>query len=223
MHEVRMSIAGACILMLVVWAMPSLGLPPGKVPVGQISVSGKAIINGAGAVGGESVFSGDRVVTQGGSMASVSIAGGNEVVLGESTSVRIRREEEQVGVALDHGRLECLSAGAPPIVVVARGTKIVPGKSGGLYAVELAGDSLRVTARKGFVELESANGTVRIAEGKTLVARMGTAVRSKGRIVKYVIVAAGIGAGAGLALVLTRTNSGCAVSSSNVGNCALPH
>ncbi|MHB8540309.1 MAG: hypothetical protein ACYDCD_05115 [Candidatus Acidiferrales bacterium] len=197
-------------------------MPPGKITVGQISVNGKAIINGAGAIGGESVFSGDRVVTQGGSMASVSVAGGNEVVLGELTSVQIKHEGERISVALDRGRLECLSAAAPPIVVVARGTKIVPGKGGGLYVIELAGDSLRVTAKKGDAELESANGTVRIAEGKSLVATVETTVHSAGRIVRYVIMAAGIGAGAGLALVLTRTNSGCTVSSSNVGNCASP-
>lgn len=218
-----MGICGAYILILVVWATPSLGLPPGKVPVGRISVSGKVAINGVDAIGGASVFSGDSVATQGASMASVSIAGGSEVVLGESTSVQIRHEEAQISVALDHGRLECLSAAAPSIVVVARGTKIVPSKSGSVYVVELTGDSLRVTADKGYAELESANGTVRVAEGKTLVATMDTAVRSKGRIVKYVIIAAGIAAGASLALFLTHTNPGCAVSPSNVGNCESPH
>ena len=223
MHKVRRSITGVCILMLGVWAVPSLGVPPGKVAVGQVSVNGKAIINGARAIAGESVFSGDRVLTQGGSMASVSIAGGNEVVLGESTSVRIKREEERVAVALEHGRLECLSVISPPIIVVARGTQIVPSKNGGLYVIELTGDRLRVTAKKGDADLESVNGTVTIAEGKTLVATVETPVRSKGRVIKYVIMAAGIGAGAGLALVLTGTNSGCTVSSSNVGNCASAH
>ncbi len=190
--------------------------------MGQISVNGKAAINGTDAIGGATVFSGDRVVTQRKSMASVSIAGGSDVVLGELTSVQIQQKENQISVALDHGTLECLSAAVPPIVVVARGVRIVPGKRDSFYVVELAGDRLRVTANKGYADLESATGTVRIQEGKTLVATVNAAVRSKGRIVKYAIMATGIGAGAGLALSLIHTNSGCAVSPSSVGNCQSP-
>ena len=143
----------------------------------------------------------------------------------------------EIRVPLDGGQLEYLSGPELPIVVRAGGTQIVPQGRGGVYAVALQGDTLRVTARKGFAKLKSANGDVDIAEGKTLVATIATlqqgaqrsgakgsnTARSKGRVVEYVITAAGVAGGAGLALALVHANSGCAVSPSNVGNCTSPH
>ncbi len=201
----------------------------GAIALGQLSVKGEAVINGVRAVGGASVFSGDRVTTRKGSTVSVSMRGGNELVLAELTSVKIVGAQSEITVPLDNGRLEYLSGPELPIVVRARGIAVVPQGGGGVYAVALSGDSLRVTATKGFAELESANGSVKVAEGKTLVATLeadepgGVAVHSKGRIVKYVIIAAGVAGGAGLSLALVHANSDCAVSPSNVGNCASPH
>ncbi|MGH9709856.1 MAG: hypothetical protein ACRD37_04870 [Candidatus Acidiferrales bacterium] len=171
------------------------------------------------------------------SAASVSLKSGNELVLGELTTVEILDARSEISVPLDSGRLEYLSGTAVPIVVTARGTEVVPGKGGGVYAVALNGDVLRVTASKGLAELESGNVNVKIAEGKTLVATIGTLQQrdeasgtkgngtghSKGRIVKYVITAAGIAGGAALALSLIHTSSSCAVSPTNVGNCESPH
>ena len=79
-----------------------------------------------------------------------------------------------IGGALDSGQLEYLSGPELPIVVSAGGTQIVPQGRGGVYAVALQGDTLRVTARKGFAKLKSANSEVEIAEGKTLVATIAT-------------------------------------------------
>jgi len=216
---------------------PALARGPGAVALGQISVHGKAAINGVEAVGGGSVFSGDRLETQKESTCSVSMKSGDEVVLGELTSVEILTAQNEIRVPLESGRLEYLSVAAPPIVVAARGTEVVPAKGGGIYSVELDGDTLRVTASKGSAELKSANGVLKIEEGKTLVARVTNeeegnqttearrsgAGHSKGRIVTYAITAAGIGGGVGLALSLIRASSGCGSSPSNVGNCESPH
>ncbi|HET6199616.1 MAG TPA: hypothetical protein VFD93_04695 [Candidatus Acidoferrales bacterium] len=208
----------------------------GAVALGQISVKGEATINGVNAIGGASVFSGDRVATRKGATASVSMKDGDELILGELTSVEVEDARSEITVPLDSGQLEYLSGPELPIVVSAGGTQIVPQGRGGVYAVALQGDTLRVTARKGFAKLKSANSEVEIAEGKTLVATIGTlqqegqkppngseAKGSSGHIVNYVIIAAGVAGGAGLALALVHANSGCAVSPSNVGNCASPH
>ncbi|MGH9864593.1 MAG: hypothetical protein ACRD4H_04190 [Candidatus Acidiferrales bacterium] len=226
-----------CLLGL--WVAPSLAQGPGAIALGQISVNGEAAINGVDAIGGASVFSGDRLATRKDSAASVSLKSGNELVLGELTTVEILDARSEISVPLDSGQLEYLSGTAVPIVVTARGTEIVPGKGGGVYAVAFAlnGDVLRVTACKGLAELESGNVNVKIAEGRTLVATIGTLQQedersgakgngtghSKGRIVKYVITAAGIAGGAALALSLIHTSSSCAVSPTNVGNCESPH
>lgn len=182
------------------------------------------------------MFSGDRVTTRKGATASVLMKDGDELILGELTSVEVEAARSEIRVPLDGGHLEYLSGPELPMVVSAGGTQIVPQGRGGVYVVALQGDTLRVTARKGFAKLKSANGDVEIAEGKTLVATIAAlapggrkppngseAKGSSGRIVNYVIIAAGVAAGAGLALALVHANSGCAVSPSNVGNCASPH
>lgn len=182
------------------------------------------------------MFSGDRVATRKGATASVSMRSGDELVLGELTSVEVVDARSEITVPLEGGQLEYLSGPALPIVVRAGGTQIVPQGRGGVYAVAWQGDTLRVTARKGFAKCESASGNVQIAEGKTLVATIETLPQggqkppngsetegSSGHIVNYVIVAAGVAGGAGLALALVHANSGCAVSPSNVGDCTSPH
>lgn len=225
----------ACVL--AAWSPQLAALGPGAVIVGQISVKGEATLNGIDAIGGASVFSGDRVATRKGATASVSMRSGDELVLGELTSVEVVDTRDEITVPLDHGQLEYISGPEVPIVVRVSGTRIVPQGPGGVYAVVLQGDTVHVTARKGSAKLESANGTVQIAAGKTLVATIGAPQqgdeksgvkgsgtgRSKGRVVEYVITAAGVAGGAGLALALVHAKSGCAVSPSNVGDCASPH
>ncbi|HKV27031.1 MAG TPA: hypothetical protein VJN90_01995, partial [Candidatus Acidoferrales bacterium] len=165
------------------------------------------------------------VTTRERSAASVFMKSGDELVLGELTSVAIVDEQGEITVPLAGGQLEYLSGPELPVVVTARGTKIIP-SAGGVYSVVLRGDALRVTATKGFAEFESANGKVKVAEGKTLLATLETAgagsatMRSRGRIIKYVITVAAIAGGGGLGLELVRSNSGCTVSPSKTGDCA---
>jgi len=221
---------------LAAWSLQLAASGRGATVLGKISVKGVATINGVDAVGGATVFSDDRVATRKGATASVSMGSGDELVLGELTSVEVLDAGNEIMVPLDSGQLEYLSGPELPIVVRAGGTQIVPQGRGGVYAVALQGDTLRVTARKGFAKLKSANGDVEIAEGKTLVATIealppggqnppngSEAKSSGGHIVNYVIIAAGVAGGAGLALALVHANSGCAVSPSNVGDCTSPH
>lgn len=225
----------ACVL--AAWSPQLAASGRGATVVGRISVKGEATINGVNAIGGASVFSGDGVVTRKGATASVSMKGDDELILGELTSVQVEDARSEITVLLDGGQLEYLSGPELPIVVSVGGTRIVPQGRGGVCAVALQGDTLRVTARKGFAKLKSASGEVEIAEGKTLVATIATlqhgeeksganasnTTRSKGHIVNYVIIAAGVAGGTGLALALVHANSACAVSPSNVGDCTSPH
>lgn len=219
------------------WCPQLTALGHGAIALGQISVKGEATLNGVDAIGGASVFSDDRVATRKGATASVSMKDGDVVVLGELTSIEVVDAQGEITVPLGGGQLEYISGPELPIVVTVGGTRIVPQGRGGVYTVTLHGNTVDVTARKGSAKLESANGNVQIAEGKTLVATIGTVQqgneksgvkgsgtgRSKGRVVEYVITAAGVAGGAALALALVRANSGCAVSPSNVGDCASPH
>lgn len=202
------------------------------VAVGQISTNGAAEINGVDAVTGGTVFSGDRIITPRGATASLSLAGGSQLILVGSSSVQVNNAGSQLSAALEHGKLAILSPARAPVVVEAGGIRIVPRKDGSLYAVELTGNSLNVTARRGIVDVEAANRTIALKEGKTLRATLGPPQEPEGagadgaarsRILEATIVASVLLAGTALALAIVSLKAGCKVSPSNVGTCQVTH
>jgi hypothetical protein len=197
--------------------------------VGQISTQGSTVINGINAVTGSSVFAGDRIATQHDSTASLALSGGRRLILVESSSMQVTNSGGEFTAALDHGRLAIMSPATAPQLVEARGTLIVPGKSDTVYAVQLNGNSLTVTANKGTVAVEAIERTVEVPEGKTLEATLAPALPPgtpqggaisavSSHLLTYIVITAVVLAVA-VPLIVLNLPSNCSVSDANIGKC----
>ena len=141
--------------------------------MGQMVLEGDAVINGAHASKGGTVFVGDHIVTPSGANASLALTSGVQLILIESSSLEMKEVEGQKSASLDRGALAVLNrAATAPFVVEAGGARIRPGKGGAVYAVTLAGEKLEVFAKTGTTEVETADRTVEVHEGETLEATM---------------------------------------------------
>ena len=141
--------------------------------MGQMVLEGDAVINGAHASKGGTVFVGDHIVTPSGANASLALTSGVQLILIESSSLEMKEVEGQKSVSLERGALAVLNrAATAPFVVEAGGARIRPGKGGSVYAVTLVGEKLEVFAKTGTTEVETADRTVEVHEGETLEATM---------------------------------------------------
>jgi len=128
--------------------------------MGQMVIEGDAVINGAHASKGGTVFVGDRIVTPSGANASLALTSGVQLILIESSSLEMKEVEGQKSVSLERGALAVLNrAATAPFVVEAGGARIRPGK-------------LEVFAKTGTTEVATADRTVEVHEGETLEATM---------------------------------------------------
>ncbi|HKV42756.1 MAG TPA: hypothetical protein VJX67_26395 [Blastocatellia bacterium] len=201
--------------------------------VGQISTTGTAEINGVSAVTGGAVFSGDSINTERDSTASLSLTAGRQVILVEASSLGVARTGSEITGTLSHGEVAVLSPANSPLVIEAEGTRIVPGAAGSVYAVELNGNKLNVTASRGAVSVEAAGRTVEVAEGNTMEATLAPAQDGSGygvtpgiktHLGTVVIVIAIALAATTLALLVRDLNTSCkVVSPSALGKCQVTH
>ncbi len=222
-----------CTSLLLVY-QPAVGSAT-PIAVGQISSKGAAEINGVRAVTGGAVFSGDRIDTDRNSTASVSLTAGRQVILAEASSLRIALTGSQVTGTLGHGEVAVLSPASDATVIEAGGTRIVPGKGGSVYTVELNKNNLNVTASRGTVLVEAADRTVEVPEGKTLEATLDPAQQPTGagtpsatgsntHLVTALVVGAAALAAATVTLLVRDVRTGCkVVSPSTAGQCDVTH
>jgi ferric-dicitrate binding protein FerR (iron transport regulator) len=203
--------------------------------LGQITTQGAAEVNNVAAVTGATVFSGDRITTGTGSTALLSLTAGRQAVLSESSSLRLTRGANEITTALDQGNAAILSPANNPVAMDVGGTRIIPGRAGSVYAVQLSGNKLTVAASRGSVTVEGTNRTVEVDEGNTLEATLATAqdngagvgapvpvVRS--RLETVIIIAVIALAATTLALLIRDLNTGCkVVSPSSLGKCEVTH
>jgi ferric-dicitrate binding protein FerR (iron transport regulator) len=185
-------------------------------------LEGDAVINGAHASKGGTVFVGDHIVTPSGANASLALTSGVQLILIESSSLEMKEVEGQKSVSLERGALAVLNrAATAPFVVEAAGARIRPGKGGAIYAVTLVGEKLEVFAKTGTTEVETADRTVEVHEGETLEATMappappqraagaGSSSPLMSKFDKIVIIA-GVAAGAtGLVLAVRALQKTC--------------
>ncbi|HEV3513205.1 MAG TPA: FecR domain-containing protein [Candidatus Sulfotelmatobacter sp.] len=229
MHALRPAIALSAAWMLAIAPMPCYSA--GAIPVGQIAAKGHAQINGMSAVSGATIFANDRVDTEAGAIASLSLANDRRVVLLEKSSVRITSDAAaRLTAELRDGGIAVLSPAKSPLIVAAGGTEIVPGKEGSLFAVELHGNDLIVSVRQGSASLVGTDRTVEVGEGKTLEASVqyhrlegagAPGVRNRFRIV--LIVAGAALLATTLVLLIRDLETGCKVVSPSGGNCQVTH
>jgi hypothetical protein len=224
------SVLALCASLLLVY-QPAWSAPVG---LGQITTQGAAEVNSVAAVTGATVFSGDRITTEGGSTALLSLTAGRQAILSESSSLRLTRGANDITTVLDQGNAAILSPANDPVVMDVGGTRIVPGRAGSVYAVQLAGNKLTVAASRGSVMVEGVNRTVEVDEGNTLEATLAPAQLGAGtgaptpvirsRLATVLIIAVIALAATTLALLIRDINTGCqVVSPTSVGKCEVTH
>lgn len=215
-------------------AYPPAAWPANSTVLGQISANGAAEINGVGVVSGGTVFSGNQIKTERDSTVLLSLVAGRQAILLEGSSLQVARAGDQITGALGQGEVAVLSPANGPIVIEAGGTRIIPGREGSVYAVQLIGKRLNVAARVGSVSVEAPNRTVEVTEGNTLEANLVPAQDAAGAGVRpglrsnhleiVVIVAAVLLAAATLTLLIRNLETGCkVVSPSSLGKCEVTH
>ncbi|HEV2297342.1 MAG TPA: hypothetical protein VGR72_02360 [Candidatus Acidoferrales bacterium] len=200
--------------------------------LGQITARGDVAINGRPTISGGSIFSGDRVDAKSDSTAALSLFGGREIIQEGAGSIVVKEVEDgRITVVIAAGRVALLSPASAPVAIEARGVRIVPGDDGGVYEIQLVGQQLSVTARKGNAEIDAVNRTVNVGEGMRCDADLGASQAAKGErvsalgtpILKFTLISAALVSSAALAVILIEHNANCAVSPSTVGNCQVVH
>jgi ferric-dicitrate binding protein FerR (iron transport regulator) len=232
LRQASMQVLRPVVALAAALALVSAPLPcsAGAIAVGEISTKGNAQINGVSAASGATIFANDRVATEAGAIASLSLANDRRVVLLERSSLRITNDAAARFTAeLEDGRIAVLSPAKSPLIVAAGGTEIVPGKEGSVYAVELQGDKLTVSVRQGSASVEAVGRSVEVGEGKTLEASLqhhlegvgAPGVRNRFRVV---LIVAGVALLATTLVFLIRDlETGCKTVSPSGGNCQVTH
>jgi len=206
--------------------------------IGEISVKGSAKVNGIGTASGANVFPGDLIATEANSTASVTSRDGARLLVIESSTVQVREGGGQLTAMLERGGVAAVSPAKSPLLVEVRGLRILPAATGSVYAVLLDGNSLKVLARSGAVDVLADNRTVTVEEGKTLDATVGPAPASGsgtgagsgggaggggGTLTTVLIVSTAALAASTIALAALDATAGCTVSPASVGTCHVTH
>lgn len=204
--------------------------------IGEISVRGSAKVNGIATASGASVFPGDHIATEANSTASVTSRAGARLLVIQSSTVQIREGGGRLTALLERGGVAAVSPAKSPLLVDVKGLRILPAATGSVYAVTLDGNSLKVLARSGAVDVEAENRTVTVEEGKMLDATVGPPPASGsgtgsgagagggGGTLTAVLIASTVALAAStIALAALDATAGCTVSPTNVGTCQVTH
>jgi len=205
--------------------------------IGEISVRGSAKVNGIATASGANVFPGDHIATEAKSTASVTSRDGARLLVIESSTVQIREGGGRLTALLEIGGIAAVSPAKSPLIVEVRGLRILPAATGSVYAVLVNGNSLKVLARSGAVDVVAENRTVTVEEGKTMDATVpapasgsgsgtgsGAGAGGGGGTLTTVLIASTVALAAStIALAALDATAGCTVSPTNVGTCQVTH
>jgi ferric-dicitrate binding protein FerR (iron transport regulator) len=162
------------VLLTCVLLCPPAAAIPGSETIGQLSAEGAAELNGVAVPKGATVFAGDRIEAKANSTATVSLAGGNRVLVTENSRARVRRAGSQLGVTLERGTVGVLHAQGEPLVVEAAGVLVRPASSGrSSYLVRREAGAVVLTAVHGDARVEAVNTTHVVPAGKSMRFTLG--------------------------------------------------
>lgn len=199
---------------------------PATAPMlGQVMAKGNLKINGTATPSGGTIYSGDEVGTGTNTVAELALNGDNKVLLPQTSAVVLNNRAAQVIVMLKEGSLAVLSRSSSPVFIDANGARIRPAANAAIVMeVAVVGNSLKVVMRRGSAEVETANKTIEVAEGKELDATTAPSspqapVAGRSALVTWELIAAGVAGVTVLTLGIvayTRPNpADCTVVSSN--------
>lgn len=144
-----------------------------SVAAGKLITKGSAEINGVAAPAVTSVFVGDRITTQKEATTSLSLAGGDTIVMPELTKAALGQRDGRFVVSLEDGTVSVLNKTQAPILIQVRGARIEAASNlPALYEVTVHGNALRVVTRSGAARVETANRSGIIESGNALSATL---------------------------------------------------
>jgi archaeosine-15-forming tRNA-guanine transglycosylase len=153
-----------------------LTLPPARAggaggPVGDLSVSGRVLINGSEALSGAAVFPGSRFATEKNSAAEVTMGGLGRVRCLSESAVTLSFGDGAVAGSLEAGIIYVSKPEGVAARVVTRDGEVSAGKDGpAVFVVNVTGGNTVVRAKKGSVELRAGKVTKLVAEGQNAAA-----------------------------------------------------
>ncbi len=136
--------------------------------VGKVMTKGQALVNGTLVPAEATVFAGDRLSTEKDTASGISLPGGDQVFLPAVSAAQFNSVGRQITVALERGALAVVNRSPQPVIVEANGVHIQGGSAISVYEVAIAGNTLKVMARKGMATVKASNRTVEVKEGTTL-------------------------------------------------------
>lgn len=144
---------------------------------GNLKAQGKVEVNGTPIPAETTVFAGDLVNAKVKSLATLTLAGGNQVFVFENSAARFLADSKSV--TLERGALGVLHRGGESVKVTSQGTLIHPkaGKAA-RYLVKLEGRGFILSSLSGDVEVMASNRTVTVPSGKSM--RVEVAEASQG-------------------------------------------
>lgn len=146
----------------------------GPEAMGRLSAEGAAKINGVAMPTGTTVYDGDRISAGQKSMATITLTGGNRILVAENSQAQVRKVGTQMGVSIEQGGLGFAQLKGEPVLVEALGVILRPVGNGPVsYMTKIESKSLVLTAVKGDVRVEGRNSSHVVPAGKTMRFELG--------------------------------------------------
>lgn len=201
--------------------------------LGQVTAKGDLTINGAPTGSGGTIFSGDEVGTGPNAIAELIFSGSNKVLLPQASAVTLHNDAAQVIVQLRQGSLALLSRSVAPVFIQTSGVRVKPAANVPVVMeVAALGNSFKVVMRKGSAEVETADKTLTVPEGKELDATAEPAspgspqvATGKSQLSTWILIGSAAAGVTGLVLgtvALTRPNPSNCTAVSPSGNISCP-
>jgi len=138
---------------------------------GELSVVGEVSVNGTNAISGATVFSDSTITTGQNSSAVVSLGKLGRVELLPNSSIKLNFSDNNVGGALDAGRVRySTSAGTSASVMTKDGSVVADNSQPSVFTVNVECGNTEVATQSGRVELRASNTVKQIAAGNNATA-----------------------------------------------------
>lgn len=139
---------------------------------GNLEAQGRIEVNGAPVPSETTLFVGDRVSTKEKGLATVTLAGGNQVFVIENSAAYFQADAKSV--TLERGAIGVLHRGGEGVLVSSRRALVRPAKgTTARFVVKLENKGFLLSSLAGDVDVVATNRTVTVPLGKTMRIELG--------------------------------------------------
>jgi ferric-dicitrate binding protein FerR (iron transport regulator) len=124
-------------------------------------------IDGAAAISGQTLFSGDTVQTATGSTSTLSLINSARFKLGSETSLRLEFSRSSLSGAIEKGHIDCLSPAGVGVEIKTVDASIVTDASQpAAFTIEVESCATTISVWNGRIDLRTANGARSLTAGE---------------------------------------------------------